>query len=458
VQKKQRRTNNPVLTEEMLAGLEPKPARYTVWDSVKPGLGLRVQPTGIKTFVYQRRPEGSSKPVTVTLGRYGDISLDDARLEVKDTRRVLDAGKNPTDIARQTRGKTVGKLAEQFVDEVLSELRQGRQCESYLRRHWLDQTPHHTKHSNFSGSTWETTWTDDPRPRFRDKPAASIERDDILAKLKEVQKADSKYAARHALDAVRRFFNWAAQQPHVGFTVSPAAGLVDSHVGLSAKGMRRKRTLSDGELHAVWQATADPTPFNIGVRLLLLTGARRNDIFKAKRREMSDIGDGCRMISVPPERFKTDEHFEIVLGPKAVELVEALPQFKGCPWLISQNGGKPIGGFSKPKARLDKASGVGLIEPVVEKGRVIEPGDGWTLHDLRRTVRSRLRPLGVSRDTAEQVLGHAMPGLDETYDVSTYRPEKLDALLRWEKALLAIVEPKQPAPSNVVRLPERPAA
>jgi len=55
----------------------------------------------------------------------------------------------------------------------------------------------------------------------------------------------------------------------------------------------------------------------------------------------------------------------------------------------------------------------------------------WTLHDLRRTVRTGLGKLGVQPHIAEAVLNHLPPKLIRTYDRNTYAAEKREALDKW---------------------------
>jgi hypothetical protein len=66
----------------------------------------------------------------------------------------------------------------------------------------------------------------------------------------------------------------------------------------------------------------------------------------------------------------------------------------------------------------------------------------WRLHDLRRTVRTRLGKLGVLPHIAELVLNHAghKSGIGGVYDHHDYQTEIADALLKWEVHLLAIVD------------------
>jgi integrase len=70
-------------------------------------------------------------------------------------------------------------------------------------------------------------------------------------------------------------------------------------------------------------------------------------------------------------------------------------------------------GWSKSKREIDK---------------VAKLKDPWTLHDLRRTVRTGLGKLGVQPHVAEAALNHPPPKLIRTYDRNTYAAEKRDAL------------------------------
>jgi integrase len=74
------------------------------------------------------------------------------------------------------------------------------------------------------------------------------------------------------------------------------------------------------------------------------------------------------------------------------------------------------------KSELDRLSGV----------------TGWTIHDIRRTVRSKLAELGVAREVARKVLNHEDGKVDRIYNRHEYLAEKRDALAKWETALLKV--------------------
>jgi len=63
----------------------------------------------------------------------------------------------------------------------------------------------------------------------------------------------------------------------------------------------------------------------------------------------------------------------------------------------------------------------------------------FQLRDVRRTVRTRLREMGVSQDVSEAILSHAPPRIIRTYDRYQPVPEMRAALDAWSARLDAIV-------------------
>ena len=135
--------------------------------------------------------------------------------------------------------------------------RQGWQVEGYLRREWLGQEPATVREQVSKVPArwqWQTTWSNGPKPYLRNRPAKFITRAEIVARLDAI-KTEPRYAkggpgkqegqaggavrgpwaARHALDAIRRVFAWAAAGHRHGVEMSPAAGLSHDVVGLSAE-------------------------------------------------------------------------------------------------------------------------------------------------------------------------------------------------------------------------------
>jgi hypothetical protein len=73
----------------------------------------------------------------------------------------------------------------------------------------------------------------------------------------------------------------------------------------------------------------------------------------------------------------------------------------------------------------------------------------WVLHDLRRTMRTRLSALPIEDRVREAMIAHAAPGLHQVYDQHRYSDEKRRGFELWEARLSTIVSPEQ----KVVALP-----
>ena len=224
------------LTDSVIRSLKPNPAKkYTVWDTTgdPTGLAVRVRPTGIKTYVLIARPRPTDRQIMVTLGRAGTMKLAAARKLAWDALHQMQRGLNPNQEKRKLVVESFGALAEMYMAEELPQKRQGHQVARYIRADWLGQVPHQTKTWQGLRSVWKIEWKDSKDAIFRDRPAALITREDILARLNTIRRARGSYAARHALDAVRRIFSFARQihghkasrfRPPPAYATSPGVG------------------------------------------------------------------------------------------------------------------------------------------------------------------------------------------------------------------------------------------
>ena len=110
----------------------------------------------------------------------------------------------------------------------------------------------------------------------------------------------------------------------------------------------------------------------------------------------------------------------------------------------------PYSGFGKSKAALDKAV-LNMMKKQAKKGAKVRSLPNWTLHDLRRTAKTLMVRAGVRPDISERVLGHAIAGVEGTYDRHSYADEKRDAL---EKLAVMIEHILNPLASKVETLGE----
>jgi len=183
------------------------------------------------------------------------------------------------------------------------------------------------------------------------------------------------------------------------------------------------------------------------LRMLLMTGQRKSEVAEAQWREF-DLDK--KLWTVPSERFKSGSTHTVPLSDDMMALLKTLPKWKG-DFLFSSTGGKtPVNGSSKAKERLDTRMLLTLKAMARKRGD--DPRsvllESFVIHDLRRTVRTRLSSLRIADAVSEAVLGHAKKGLLRVYNQHRYLDEMREALGAWATLLRGIVE----TVSNVVPL------
>jgi integrase len=408
------------LTDRTLQALPPAGPgkRYTVWDTETPALAVRVTDRGTRTFVVMRRRPGHKNPDRVKLGTYPDTSLKEAREKADEARKDLKRGVHPKEREEQRlreavrkRKDTFASVAEEFLRRHVSKLRTAREVEVAVRR--------------------------DLVKRWAARPITDITRGDVVEMLEEIidrgdgnRRGQVSYAAHHALSYARKLFNWAIAREMYGLEANPCDRISAKDViGAKAK---RKRVLNDGELRALWRAsTGLGYPLGPFVRLLIVTGQRLREVSDASWPEFN-LG-AAPLWTIDAARMKGDAAHEIPLAPLAVEVLQDLPRFRGGPYVFTSTAGeKPVNGFSKMKARLDRA---------IAEANGGKPIDAFTFHDIRRTMRTRLSALPIPDEVRELMIAHARPGLHQVYDLHRFHDEKRRGFELWAQRLIEIVEP-----------------
>ena len=198
---------------------------------------------------------------------------------------------------------------------------------------------------------------------------------------------------------------------------------------------RRDRVLSMEELRAVWDAAGDiGYPWGPCYRLIVLTGDRRSEWARAR---WDWLTNDLTRLEIPASEYKTAKPQVVPLSQQARVVVATLPRGIAGPCLFSSDGGaRPVSGFSRAKARLDRLIAARLGHPLLS----------WVVHDLRRSMATHMERIGVEPHIIELCLGHALKGVAGTYRHYGYLPEKARALQAWADQLL---------PAGVANRPSR---
>jgi integrase len=190
----------------------------------------------------------------------------------------------------------------------------------------------------------------------------------------------------------------------------------------------RERVLEDDEILDVWNACREDHYGRI-VKLLLLTGQRKGEVAGMTESELDELE---RLWTISGERTKNRAAHKVPLSDAAFAIIESQVRVVGRDLLFGDGAG-PFSGWSRCKARIDRR----IAEARKVAGR--KPMKPWVLHDLRRTVRTRLGKLGVTPHISEAVLNHLPATLVQTYDRHDYMQEKRAALETWASHLETII-------------------
>jgi integrase len=355
------------------------------WDTLLPRFGCRVSPSSKVWLV----TIGASKR---RFGRFPELGVAEARAKAREI--LADPGAlEAHQQATADRENTFRAMAEQFLEH--GRTKRGRPLRyNTARQYRLGLLSY-------------------AAPLHRHL-ITGITRQQVAAVIDQVARTAGTTSAMHTRAALSRFFGWCVARGYVEHNA--CTGTEGYSIG------KRNRVLTDGELARIWTATAEPGDFNLIVRLCLWTGCRRSE---AGGMRWSELVDGTW--TVPGERVKNHRVLVLPLPRQAVDALSRWPRVVGKPTLFGR-GADGFGGWFAAKRRLDARLGFAQ----------------WDLHDIRRTVQTRLRGLGVNRDLVNRILNHAMGPIDETYDVNEYLEEKAEALQLWADKLSQIVTTNKP--------------
>jgi integrase len=243
-----------------------------------------------------------------------------------------------------------------------------------------------------------------------DKPITAIITHDLTAITDGLMATPS--AATHTHTAFKTFFNWAVARRYI--THSPLAG-----VPPPAPHNDRDRILSDRELIAVYNtARLMGYPFGCIVLTCIHTMMRRSEVGSLKWSFITD-----EHITLPKELTKNGR--EHILPNLISPTLACIPRVSE--YLFPSSVGTPFSGWSKSKRALDKLCGV----------------TGWTLHDLRRTGRSKLAEWDCcSPEIAERILGHvtAQSKIARVYNRWGHLPQMRVGMERYEHKLRELLQ------------------
>ena len=365
------------------------------FDNAMPGFGFRMRRGSggkvLRAWVCQYRRAGATR--RVLLGSAEVVNAEAARAAAKEVLAKVALGQDPQAEKADRRDKdrnSLRTLVEEFLAAKEPRLRPRSRVE--IRRY-------------LTGGYFKA---------IHALPIDTITRADVAARVVAIARASGSPTAARARGALSNFFAWAMT---MGLTeANPTIGSAKP-----AESKPRERVLSDDELSAVWRACGDDE-FGKIIRLLILTGGRRKEIGDMCWSEISlDKG----IWTLPAERSKNGRPHTLPLMPMMREIIDTVPQMASRDQLFGQRS-HGFTAWVQGKRALDERSGV----------------QDWTVHDLRRTVATKMADIGVQPHIIEQILNHQSghkAGPAGIYNRSSYEREVKAALAQWHDHLLALI-------------------
>ncbi|EDY3897326.1 site-specific integrase [Salmonella enterica] len=360
------------------------------------GLMVRITKSGAISWFFRYRTGGRNcEPHRLTLGKYPDISLKQAR-ELRDQcRSWLADGRDPKFQLKLTKSETLKPVT---VREALEYWISGyaEDNRANVERHKAELRKHIYPYiGDMALADCETRYWLQCFDRMKKK--APVAAGYVFQMCKQALKfcRVRRYAISNALD-----------------------DLTISDVG--KKQARRDRVLNDKEVGELWSAIWDEKRFreyhaNL-VKIILVFGCRTQE---ARLSQLKEWDMDAWIWTVPKEHSKSGEKIVRPIPDAMRPHIERLHE-------EHKKSGLLLGETKSTEAVSQW--GRGLYKKLGHEEK-------WTLHDLRRTLATHMNNMGISPHVVEQLLGHSMPGVMAIYNRSLYLPEKLDALNKWHDRL-----------------------
>lgn len=342
------------LNKRNIEGLTPPTKGSTcVWDDLLPGFGVRVLPSGRKTYVVRFRTSRGVERM-MTIGRVEELHHEAARELAREAFTKVRQGQDPKS-ARDA-------------------LRESPRLED-LRDSFMDR--HAKNRKSGTATNYEILWRRHILPRMGNPVVADVTRADVDRVHNAMR--ETPVNANRALEVLAKAFALAEEWGWRPDGTNPCAKVK------AFPEATRERVLDASEVATLWQALDSfdtALPFAPLVKLLLLTGCRTGEWRKAK---WSWVDLQVRELRLPDSKTGVKV---VSLSEDVVTLLDALPR-KSVFVLPGETGG-PIEGHQKMWQRLRKSVGL----------------EGVRLHDLRHTLASHAHKQGLSQKAIADLLGH----------------------------------------------------
>ncbi|MBS9405615.1 site-specific integrase [Halomonas sp. TRM85114] len=376
------------------------------------GLYLMIPRKGVPYWMYRYTFAGKRRELT--LDKYADLSLAEAREQSVEAQKTIRSGVDP--VAERKREEQV---AIRTVQDLFND--------------WYQDLEKRLKHPNIPKRVFER----DVAPSIGHLTLDSVTPMDVRAIVRKVANSGRPTIANDALMYLKQLFNHAIKlglltyNPASAFNLNDAGGIEKS----------RDRTLNLDEIRQVFRIFRDNSDSftrdnYLACALLLILGVRKTEMTEA---QWSEFDLKNKQWVLPGERSKAGVGMVIPLPPQTLAWLEELKtRACGSDYVFPsrRSSKKPHMGKDTLNRAISKLFGREPGKKPQPKNRMGDIAE-FTVHDLRRTCRSLLAAVGVPGHVAERCLNHKLKGVEGIYDRYDYFDERKEALTK----VAELVEP-----------------
>ncbi|WP_273872348.1 tyrosine-type recombinase/integrase [Serratia odorifera] len=360
------------------------------------GLNARISQAGKVTFFYRYR--WLSKPVQITVGEYPQMTIAQARERRQVMRGWLTEGYDPREKVKLER---VSRSDAPTVDSAFA--------------YWIDKYCKPNKSVKID--YYQLVYAKHIQSKLGN---IRIEATGRMHWLEVLDSIKSSVMANFMTSLCKRAFKFCVNRGYI--EANPLEGLEPKDVGIAPS--RRKRYLSDREMKQVWDwlddhMTDEP---RLMIRFMMLTGCRTAEIRCAKW-EWFDFEDNTW--TVPKEEYKTGVAVRRALPAAAKALLLEHKEKVNTRYVATSQRPAPGKEFDRPVGNQVAAN---YAKSVFEGAGM----ERWSMHDLRRTLATKLSEQGCPPHVIEKILGHAMAGVMAHYNLHDYMDDQRKWLSVWE--------------------------
>lgn len=372
-----------------------QPKRLDISD--RDGLSIRVSEFGTITFQYRYRYH--NKPTRISLGRYPDISLTQAREKIPELRQMINDGINPSVQVKRSKASvnaSLGQCIDLFMDKHVSTLRP-------------------TSQGNYG-----STLVRHGKNAFK-FPLEEITIQEWFKYLDIICTKHSAITARTLLVKLKTCLRFCVTRGIIEnssiFNIAPKS--------VGKKSQPKDRVPDLGEIKMIWaeidKSKCYPTTRN-ALKLIMLTGARISEV---RRMEKCDLNFKKGTWTVPKLKSKTNSKIVRPLSPEALKIIK---------WQLDTFGELSENVF--PSGSYKQEISPQTLNKLCRSVRERLQMESWTAHDFRRSLATLLSRHNVKLEVTETMLGHSLGGIINNYNYHDWIPEQLEAYKLWESLIL----------------------